>query len=190
MAIEIERRFLVRVSAALLAANLTARYTQAYLARGKVAVRVRQTPKGYFLTAKGKGTLSRTEVETVIDTASGEGFMAMSPWGPIVKDRTNVPSGGLVWEIDVFGGDLTGLLIAEVELPTEDTPTPPLPTGLTLIADITEEGAQYGNAALAALSPVDSAALVALVRARGVMIEPVEKTLQEPFSTQPKAFRR
>lgn len=46
--------------------------------------------------------------------------------GPLInKVRHLVPcSSGLVWEIDEFVDDLRGLVLAEIELPTAETPVP------------------------------------------------------------------
>lgn len=40
----------------------------------------------------------------------------------IEKDRFCVPHAGLVWEVDVFRGSLTGIVLAELELEDEDQP--------------------------------------------------------------------
>ncbi len=38
----------------------------------------------------------------------------------IDKTRYVVPSGGYNWEVDVFHGALEGVVVAEIELPSED----------------------------------------------------------------------
>jgi adenylate cyclase len=69
----------------------------------------------------------------------------------IHKRRFKVPIGdGLTCEIDVFGGDLAGLVLAEVELPAEDTPFD-LPEWLTIEREVTHDLA-YTNSALARLA--------------------------------------
>ena len=42
----------------------------------------------------------------------------------IEKTRYIVPAGQFRWEIDVFEGKNTGLVLAELEIPTTDTPVP------------------------------------------------------------------
>ena len=42
---------------------------------------------------------------------------------PIIeKTRYKIPMGDFVWEIDEFFGVNKGLIVAEIELPSEDTP--------------------------------------------------------------------
>ena len=38
----------------------------------------------------------------------------------LTKQRYNIPFGKHVWEVDVFGGKLEGLIIAEIELQSEN----------------------------------------------------------------------
>jgi adenylate cyclase len=56
---------------------------------------------------------------------------------------------GLICEIDVFGGDLAGLVLAEVELPNEEAAFR-LPEWLTIEREVTDDSA-YTNSALARL---------------------------------------
>ena len=66
----------------------------------------------------------------------------------IRKRRFKVPiEGGLVCEIDVFAGHLAGLVLAEVELPDENTPIR-LPDWLTVEREVTDDPS-FTNAALA-----------------------------------------
>lgn len=68
----------------------------------------------------------------------------------IHKRRFKVPiEGGLVCEVDVFAGPLAGLVLAEVELPDEDTPFR-LPAWLPVEREVTDDPS-YTNAALASL---------------------------------------
>ena len=47
-------------------------------------------------------------------------FGGLSVGDPIIKTRHLIPFGGLTWEVDVFSGLNEGLMIAEVELESED----------------------------------------------------------------------
>jgi len=80
-------------------------------------VRIRKRNKKWFATMKGEWDgASRVEYEWEID-----GMECKEWWPSIVKTRFLwTDSEGMVWEIDVFHGLLDGLVIAEVELPTED----------------------------------------------------------------------
>ncbi len=78
-----------------------------------------------FLTIKGasdeKG-LSRYEFEQKIPLADAEELLKLCEPGAIDKMRNLVPAGKHTWEIDVFHGENEGLILAEIELASEDEP--------------------------------------------------------------------
>ena len=125
MALEIERKFLVAGEYKSLAVSHS-RITQGYIssASGRtVRVRIRGD-KGY-LTIKGPsalGGLSRFEWEKEIPVSEAESLLAICEPGVIDKTRWLVPAGDGVhtWEVDEFHGDNEGLLMAEIELRSED----------------------------------------------------------------------
>ena len=125
MALEIERKFLVAGEYKSLAVSHS-RITQGYIssASGRtVRVRIRGD-KGY-LTIKGPsalGGLSRFEWEKEIPVSEAESLMAICEPGVIDKTRWLVPAGDGVhtWEVDEFHGDNEGLVMAEIELRSED----------------------------------------------------------------------
>lgn len=86
-------------------------------------MRVRLAGKKGFLTIKGpsddKG-LSRFEFEKEITRAEAEELFQLCEPGAIEKIRYWVKEGGHTWEVDVFQGANEGLVIAELELQTED----------------------------------------------------------------------
>jgi len=85
-------------------------------------VRVRLRDDRGFLTVKGpaKG-LTRFEWEKEIPGAEAELLLRLCEPGVIDKTRYLVPApDGHVWEVDEFHGDNEGLVVAEVELGTED----------------------------------------------------------------------
>lgn len=127
---EIERKFIVCAEYKSMAVAVE-RIRQGYICSGNgAAVRVRTAGERAFLTIKGPsgdGGLSRYEFEKEITPAeAGELFKLCEP-GFIDKLRYRVPAGKHVFEVDEFGGDNEGLVIAEVELayPGEPFERPP-----------------------------------------------------------------
>lgn len=126
MGVEIERKFLVTNNdwKALGDAVL---YKQGYISSdAERVVRVRVAGEKAFLTIKSKpiqGSVSRMEYEYEIPLVDGEELLATLCLKPIIeKTRTIVKWESFNWEIDEFSGENEGLVIAEIELPTEDTP--------------------------------------------------------------------
>ena len=125
MAQEIERKFLVKGDAyKALAFNHTA-IAQGYIVSGggrSVRVRIRDD-KGY-LTIKGASNangLSRYEFETEITLEDASELMALCEPGIVRKTRWLVRANdGHIFEVDEFEGDNEGLVMAEVELKSED----------------------------------------------------------------------
>jgi len=121
MAIEIERKFLVRDDSWR---NGTAGtdYQQGYLAVvPRCSVRVRVANDQAWLTIKsGDGGLTRHEYEYPVPREHAQGLLALCEPVVISKTRYLVRVGEHVWEIDEFHGDNAGLIIAEIELQRED----------------------------------------------------------------------
>src|SRR5262245_37080355 len=122
MGTEIERKFLVQGTAWRQGAGT--RIRQGYLNRDKErTVRVRVAGDQAFLTIKGvtRGA-ARAEFEYSIPVADAEQLLKLSD-GPIVeKKRYVVVHDGSKWEVDEFEGDNAGLIVAEIELSSEDQP--------------------------------------------------------------------
>ena len=124
MAQEIERKFLVKDDSFKEMAVSSSRIKQGYICsmRGRtVRVRIRNE-KGY-LTIKGpsdKGGMSRYEWEKEISLYDAEELMKLCEPGQIDKTRYLVNWGKHVFEVDVFYGENEGLVMAEVELGSED----------------------------------------------------------------------
>lgn len=158
MGLEIERKFLVCNEGYEAAAVSSVRIVQYYLcADPERTVRVRLYGDSGRLTVKGltRG-LARGEWEYEIPAMDALAMMPMAVGRVIDKRRYIVPAGnGLKWEIDVFGGELAGLRVAEIELPSEET-TFDLPefAGREVTGDV-----RYYNSSLAAegspLPPTD-----------------------------------
>lgn len=127
MGYEIERKFLVEGEFRDQAYN-SSRIKQGYIASGKgrtVRVRIRDE-KGY-LTIKGpsgKEGITRYEFEKEISLKDAEDLMLICEPGIIDKTRYLVksPDGKHTFEVDEFYGDNEGLIMAEVELGSEDEP--------------------------------------------------------------------
>lgn len=122
MGVEIERKFLVAGEAWRDEVVKHSDIRQVYLAvNDRNTVRIRIKDATAFLTIKSAApTLSRAEFEYPIPLADAEALLAMRSGRLIEKRRHIVPHGALRWEIDVFSGELAGLVIAEIELPSED----------------------------------------------------------------------
>lgn len=121
MAVEIERKFLVigdewRTAPAVF-------YSQGYLSSDKArTVRVRIAGEQAFLTIKGLTQgISRAEFEYAIPLADARELLTLCEQPLIEKYRRRINSDDLVWEVDEFVGDNQGLVVAEVELPSEHT---------------------------------------------------------------------
>lgn len=119
MGIEIERKFLV-VGQAWRQAN-PLRLSQAYLNRDKArTVRVRIAGEQAFLTIKGANVgAARAEFEYEIPLADAEQLLVLADGPPVEKYRHLVEHKGLLWEVDEFLGENSGLVVAEVELASE-----------------------------------------------------------------------
>lgn len=124
MAQEIERKFLVKDLSFKEVAYSSSRIAQGYIcsSRGRtVRIRIRDE-KGY-LTIKGpagENGLSRYEWEKELPLDEAQELMKLCEPGLIDKTRYLVQSGKHVFEVDEFYGDNEGLVVAEVELASED----------------------------------------------------------------------
>jgi len=127
MALEIERKFLVRGEYKTEAFG-SLRITQGYLcSEPERTVRVRIMGEKGFITIKGAGNASgvcRFEWEKEISVEEVEALMELAEPGVIDKTRWLVRNsdGVHTWEIDEFHGDNEGLVVAEIELNDEDEP--------------------------------------------------------------------
>ena len=123
MALEIERKFLV-VGEFRDQAYSHSRIRQGYISSGNgKTVRVRIRDDHGYLTIKGpsdQAGLARYEFETEIPLTDAMDLMKLCEPGIIDKTRYLVRSGSHVFEVDEFYGDNEGLVMAEVELHSED----------------------------------------------------------------------
>ena len=123
---EIERKYLVTSDCYKEMAVARYRIRQGYISREKTGtVRVRITNDKAYLTIKGKpvaGHFARYEWEKEIDVKEAEELMKLCQGTIIDKTRWIVPAmeEGLKWEVDEFHGKHEGLVVAEIELASEE----------------------------------------------------------------------
>ncbi len=123
MALEIERKFLVTGEFRSEAVEST-RIVQGYLcsAPGRT-VRIRTRDNKAYLTIKGSAGpagISRYEWEKEIPLAEARELLRLCEPSLIEKTRYLIRYEDHLFEVDEFSGDNAGLIIAEVELKSED----------------------------------------------------------------------
>ena len=119
---EIERKFLLKSDAWRALATGTT-YRQGYLNSAKErTVRIRTVGDKAFLTIKGISVgVTRAEYEYPIPFDDCNAMLDNLAEKPLIeKKRYKIAAGGFIWEIDEFFGENQGLIVAEVELQSED----------------------------------------------------------------------
>ena len=120
---EIERKFLVAGDFKPFAKKAV-RIVQGYLSSvAERTVRIRVKGDEGFITVKGIGSesgASRFEWEKEIPVSDALELMKLCEPGVIDKTRYLVDVGGHTYEVDEFYGDNDGLVVAEIELSSED----------------------------------------------------------------------
>ena len=121
--IEIERKFLVKGDF-LPFVSKKERIVQAYLlASPEKTMRVRIKGDSAYITIKGSANIngfSLLEFEYPIPLEDAQQLLQLAPSHRIEKERNYVSFGGHIFEVDVFQGYHEGLIIAELELESED----------------------------------------------------------------------
>ena len=148
---EIERKFLVEAVPDDVHDHPSSALEQGYVAvdADGTEVRIRRKDGGSTLAVKSSGGLARVEEELPIDDATFERLWPLTQGRRIEKVRHVIRTSDprVVIELDVYRGDLEGLVVAEVEFAGEDEAhafTPPPWFG----ADVTDDG-RYKNQRLA-----------------------------------------
>jgi CYTH domain-containing protein len=122
--IEIERKFLVLSTVFLKEAYNENRIVQAYLnSNPERTVRIRIKDNIGYLTIKGIGNKSgttRLEWERQLPVQEAEKLLLICEDGIIDKIRYEVEVGKHLFEVDVFKGENDGLVLAEIELKSEE----------------------------------------------------------------------
>lgn len=155
---EIEFRYLLKHMPAFHVSIERSNIIQGYLQRTLERthrIRIETLSNGMkkaFDTVKGpKIGASGSEVEKEIPVDDAIRLLEQCEGDFVEKDRYKVPAeNGLTWEVDEFKGKLTGLFIAEIELPSEDTPYK-IPHWLVGV-DITTDR-RFANAKLVDVEP-------------------------------------
>jgi adenylate cyclase len=123
MALEIERKFLV-AEGFKPSATIFFRISQGYLnSSPERTVRVRIKGDKSFLTIKGLSSengVSRYEWEKEIPVSEAADLLRLCEPGIIDKTRYIIEADGHTFEVDEFHGDNEGLILAEIELSSED----------------------------------------------------------------------
>jgi len=157
MALEIEHKFLLSDDSWRNDVERTIPMKQAYLGGEGVSIRVRLAGHDSTIT---DATINikqlrlgreREEFEYPVPTEDGLRLFALATGGKIEKHRHLVRHGGMLWEIDEFGGRNTGLIVAEIELEHVGQPFERPPWAGREVTDET----RYYNVALAQ-HPFDS----------------------------------
>ena len=117
---EIERKYLVSHLPEDLASYPHRTLEQAYLCTEPV-VRVRRDDEDYILTYKSKGLMVREEYNLPLTRDAYLHLLEKADGRIITKERYCIPyQDKYTIELDLFGGDLAPLLLAEVEFTTEE----------------------------------------------------------------------
>lgn len=123
MALEIERKFLVKEKLWQQSDKPSGEFfRQGYLLTDPVkTVRVRLTADKGFITIKGISVgATRTEYEYEIPASDAEELLNEFSGSELSKTRYKIFFEGKLWEVDEFLGDNEGLIVAEIELESED----------------------------------------------------------------------
>lgn len=123
MGLEIERKFLVNhLKWAATEKPKAEFYRQGYLLTDpNKTIRVRATDKKGFMTIKGKSEgASRAEFEYEIPKEEAIQLLDMFAVSDLTKYRYKTIFAEKLWEVDVFLGENEGLIVAEIELSSED----------------------------------------------------------------------
>ncbi len=122
MDIEIERKFLV-INERWKEDTTSKEYQQGYMCSGNgPTVRVRIAGEKSYITIKAKHEgISRLEFEYTIPTEEARVLLSEVCHQPIIEKRRYIKRfEGFIWEIDEFLGDNAGLILAEIELQSDD----------------------------------------------------------------------
>ena len=120
---EIERKFLVKQNDLIFLKSVVGKkIKQAYVQNEQDrTVRIRTKGEKAYLTIKiGKESLSRDEFEYEIPVQDAISMMEILKLKVLSKTRYEITYEEHLWEVDVFEGTLDGLIIAEIELKSED----------------------------------------------------------------------
>ena len=149
---EIERKFLVNTLPGDLSSFHKRIIEHGYLCRIP-AIRVRNDNGRFFFTLKSGGLgMSHEELESEIPEEAFKHLLKKTDGIVIKKDRYEIPYERYIIELDIFKDELDGLIIAEVEFPSEEEAldfTPPDWLGKDVTGD-----PKYTNSNLSMKGPI------------------------------------
>ena len=117
---EIERKYLIRELPENLETYAYHDIEQAYLCTAPV-VRIRRQDDRYILTYKSSGMMAHEEYNLPLTREAYEHLKAKADGNVITKRRYLIPLDDvLTIELDLFSGTFAGMILAEVEFPTEE----------------------------------------------------------------------
>ena len=114
---EIERKFLTKEIPFDITVYPYKQISQAYISFSPT-IRIRQSDEKYILTVKGKGHLAREEFELPLKKEDYDKLFLKTEGTPVVKKRYLVPVEEYTAEVDLYEGELEGLITTEVEFPS------------------------------------------------------------------------
>ena len=115
---EIERKFLTKEIPFDITKYPYKQISQAYISFSPT-IRIRKSNEDYILTVKGKGHLAREEFELPLSKEDYDRLFLKTEGTPVIKKRYLVPvAGDLTAEVDIYEGELEGLITTEVEVPS------------------------------------------------------------------------
>ncbi|HWU76995.1 MAG TPA: CYTH domain-containing protein [Rhodanobacter sp.] len=133
MGIEIERKFLLTDDSWRMHVERSEPMAQGYLVgaqalrdgQARASVRARLAGEHAWLNIKAATPgIARAEFDYPIPVDDARAMLASLCDGVLEKIRHHVRVDGTLFEVDEFGGDNAGLIVAEVELPAVDAPFP------------------------------------------------------------------
>lgn len=144
---EIERKYLVVSDMYKSLATSSAEIRQGYLSvTPESTVRIRLYGEKVYLTIKGRpkeGEIGRLEWEREIEKEDFDTLFPLCVSGVVEKRRWIVPFGELKIEVDEFSGQNEGLILAEIEMPSEDYDPGKLPEFMG--EDVTSDHRYYNS---------------------------------------------
>ena len=172
---EIERKFLLSGLPEHFDRYEKRELEQGYLLSKGCTLRIRRADDKCYLTLKKKdkttelsGILVNEEFETEIPRASYEALKQLVQSGFIEKTRTLIPYLEHTIEVDVFHGDLEGLVFAEIEYrDTDDALHLPLPTWFS--KDVSDDR-RFRNTHLSNMEPDEIALFLAEIGAYALVL--------------------
>ena len=142
MALEIERKFLLRTDDWRAAVESRELLRQGYLSSGsQCSIRARIAGEQAWINLKARRSgMTRLEFEYPIPVADANEILDELSQGPILeKYRHRIPAGEYVWEVDEFL-DRADFWLCEIELAhASERPEPPGEIGAVIIREVTDE---------------------------------------------------